>query len=503
MTDLTATEPTQETSQVQRPGLRSRVVSAGLWSVVLYAGSQILRLGSSLILTRLLMPEAYGLYTLITAYLTGLSMFSDVGLGAYLLQSKRAHAQAFADAVWTIGILRGVFIWLVGVLLAWPMSRFYGDETLLWMLVVGSFALMLGTLQSTKLVIAYRELRQKQLAALNLAVQAISVTVNCALAWWFRSAWAFIVGDLITEFARVVASQVFLPGERNRLRWDPEVARELRGFSVWIYGSSVATFLGGQVDRLLLGKLVPLEFLGLYGVAMNLAMVPQALVLQGSRLLSPLVVQLRDGCDTGITTKLQEARAVLLRAGAVLVAVMCVGAPAFFGVLYDSRYHGAAYIAAPLAVSTWAMMLGSSVGGILIAYGDAKSTAICSVARMTGAAFGMAVGYSLAGPYGIVVGSGGGPLGVYVITLVRLRKHNVDLGWSDLAYCFRAVALGALGWSLYVLARSWSFSAIHASAAGTVLTVAASLVWEWSVVVRICRHALRRLAAARAAGVAG
>jgi len=75
------------------------------------------------------------------------------------------------------------------------------------------------------------------------------------------------------------------------------------------------TFCGLQADRLIIGKLVPLDFLGIYGIAMNFATLPLALVQQGSGLLTPVVVQLRHQADPGIERKLQEARGLLLQTG--------------------------------------------------------------------------------------------------------------------------------------------------------------------------------------------
>ena len=61
-----------------------RVILAGGWVIASHAGSQILRLASNLIMTRLLVPDLFGLMALANTILFGLVLFSDLGL-----QSKR------------------------------------------------------------------------------------------------------------------------------------------------------------------------------------------------------------------------------------------------------------------------------------------------------------------------------------------------------------------------------------------------------------------------------
>jgi len=75
---------------------------------------------------------------LVTAYLAGLAMFSDVGLTPYLLQSAKIRDRGFHDAIWSIGVVRGCFFVLAAGLSAFPMAWFYGQPLLVPMLLVGS-----------------------------------------------------------------------------------------------------------------------------------------------------------------------------------------------------------------------------------------------------------------------------------------------------------------------------------------------------------------------------
>ena len=73
----------------QGSNLRARALRSSAVTVGGFGASQVIRLASNLILTRILFPEAFGMMALVMVFLQGLAMFSDVGVGPAIMQSKR------------------------------------------------------------------------------------------------------------------------------------------------------------------------------------------------------------------------------------------------------------------------------------------------------------------------------------------------------------------------------------------------------------------------------
>ena len=109
-------------SRFRGASLTARVMRSSALTVGGFAFSQGLRLASNLILTRLLFPEAFGLMALVSVFMMGLQQFSDVGVSPAILQSKRGDERDFLDTAWTIQVLRGAGLFLVGCGLAWPAA---------------------------------------------------------------------------------------------------------------------------------------------------------------------------------------------------------------------------------------------------------------------------------------------------------------------------------------------------------------------------------------------
>src|SRR5262249_41516180 len=106
-----ATPPQHEKAK----SLRRRVLKAGRWTLAGYGIGLGFRFGSSLLLTRLLVPEMFGVMAIATTVMVGLAMFSDVGLKPNVVQSKRGGDAVFLNTAWMIQILRGVMLCIMGV----------------------------------------------------------------------------------------------------------------------------------------------------------------------------------------------------------------------------------------------------------------------------------------------------------------------------------------------------------------------------------------------------
>ena len=60
--------------------LGARAMRSSFWTTGSFVSSQVIRLLSNLVLTRLLFPEAFGMMALVTVFIQGLANFSDVGV---------------------------------------------------------------------------------------------------------------------------------------------------------------------------------------------------------------------------------------------------------------------------------------------------------------------------------------------------------------------------------------------------------------------------------------
>jgi O-antigen/teichoic acid export membrane protein len=310
-----------------------------------FAGGQALRLASTLILSRLLFPEAYGLAALVAIFTQGLVMLSDVGIQQSVVQSARGNDPRFLNTAWTLQVVRGVVLWCIAVLLTWPMAAIYREPELLYLLPVGSLAVVIGGLASTSLFTMRRSLAVAQLVRIELGSQLAGLAVIVAWAYYSPTVWAIVAGGLVNGIVKSIASHWVDVGYRNRFDWDPTAKDAIVQFGKWIFGSSALSFVSRQSDRLLLGHFMGMAALGVYSIAFFIS---DALGTAVTRIthgvLFPVFSQISREDPAKLSNLYYKARLRLDLLGLVPVGAVMMLAQPIVDILYDPRYSEAGWM---------------------------------------------------------------------------------------------------------------------------------------------------------------
>lgn len=412
-----------------------------------YGGAQVLRLGSNLVLAHLLFPEAFGLMALVNVFMQGLQMFSDVGIGPAIIQSKRGGDPVFLRTAWTIQICRGLALWLASCALAGPVAQFFaaGDTSALQLarlLPVAGLTALIAGFNSTSLFTLNRKLAMAGLTMLELIPQAASVAVMILLAWVHPGVWALVAGGLAYSLVRLVMSHAMNRGARDRIAWDRSASQELFKFGRWVFASTILSFLATQLDRLVLGKLMTLAELGLYSIGFTFARVAiQTAGRLSSAVLFPLLARHRDDPQRMMKLCL-AARRTVLWAGGAIGSAFAIGAPFFFGTLYDPRYAGAGVISQWLAVYVWAWILSATMDRIPLALGRPRELFLANILSLCGLAVATA-GYAFFRLPGFVLGLAGGSALAHVFLTLRLPHGRRAMLFQSLRF--------TAGWTAFAL----------------------------------------------------
>lgn len=318
-----------------------------------HVAGYVFRLASTLIMTRLLAPEVFGVIALAAVVQAVTSLLSDVGLRQAIIQSPRGDAPAMLNTAWTIQIGRGFLIWgvcaavagalhLGGIHGVFAEGSAYAHPDLAMVIVMGGLSAAIMGFQSTKAITTTRHLQFGRPITIELIAQAIGLTVMVALGWGTRSIWAIVVGGIVTSLIAVVLSHTWLEGMSNRVRWERVAARELFSYGGWVLLSSVLFAAASNGDRLLLGAWVDASTLGLYSIALNLAMIVEGFAgrLFGSVAMAALSEIARDD-PARLRVAYKRLRVPVDAAMIGAAGFLFAFAPTLVDILYDDRYQGA------------------------------------------------------------------------------------------------------------------------------------------------------------------
>ena len=426
-------------------GLRARLLRSSGFTVLGYGTSQLLRLASNLVLTRLLFPEAFGMMVLVSIFMMGLGMFSDLGIGPSIQQNRRGDDPDFLDTAWTIQVGRGVILWLAALLLAWPMAWFYGEPLLLQLLPVGAVAMLITAFAPTRVETANRHLMLGRLTVIDLVSQSIGILAAIVLAWLTGSVWALVLSGIVSAAAHLLGWHLFLPGRANRLRWEPEAASELIRFGKWIFLSTIAGFLLSQGDKIVLGKYLSLELLGIYNIGYFLASFPLLLGgLISRRVLIPLYREKPPADSRANFEKLRQMRMVLSAGTLGLVLVVALAGVWLVEVLYDPRYARAGGVVVLVALMQIPALIAMTYDQAALAAGDSRRFFVLAAARAALTITLLLLGVELAGLAGALIGQGLAMVLAHPVVIWLARRQGAWDGLHDALFAVAGLAVAAV-----------------------------------------------------------
>ncbi|MEN8140592.1 MAG: oligosaccharide flippase family protein [Thermodesulfobacteriota bacterium] len=398
---------------------------ATVWVVGGYGLAQVLRLGGNLILTRLLVPEFFGIMAIAHVFMVGLTLFSDIGLGPGVIRSSRSGDRAFLNSAWTLQIIRGLVLYLFSAAIAFPVAQFYEMPILAKVMPVLGLVLLIEGFLSTSIFSLNKEVKLGRITTMEVGAQFLGLLVMVVTAYLYRSVWALVAGGLVVALVKAVWSH-FLNSERNRIGLEREAVKELFSFGKWVFVATAMMFLATQADRFLLGKLFPLSLFGIYNIAVIFAELPkQVLTKLSNRVIFPLMAQFselpREEFRNGILAK----RLQLLLPLALLVAVFAGFGDLIINQLYDERYHQAGWMLPLLALGMWPFILSASIDRCLYAIGLPQYSAVGNFCKFLYMVIAVPISFKMAGPVGGVVAVALNDLPVYLVVNYGLSRERL------------------------------------------------------------------------------
>jgi lipopolysaccharide exporter len=410
-------------------------------STFTYGATALIKLSSSLILTRLLAPQAYGIFGILLSILYVVNLVSDVGTYAFLIRHPRGGEAKFVHAVWTIRFLRNVLNFGVVFSCAPIIAAIYDTPVLTHALRLFSFQFLISGCESMSFILLQRDQKARISNYADMISNAIMTVFVIVVASVLRSYLALIYGVLLQTTLITIGSHFFYRNIGIRFAYDREVAAEQFKFARFVLPSSLLTMVLSQYDKLILLKLFNLTLVGVYSVAGNILGPITGVIAHNAR------VVLYARCSAYFRTDKATARERyygenqrLLMVGVLLPAIVAGFSQLFISTLYDQRYVMAGPILTVMGLGAVMSAFQNSSENLLVASGRTHMVLVANVVRLFTVIPASILGYYLFGFYGFLW-FGQAATVVLVIYFFRQQKRY---GLFDLSKELRLMGLAGL-----------------------------------------------------------
>jgi len=252
--------------------LKTRAIRGGVAKVFSQGTNFALRIGSLMVLARLLDPKDFGLVGMVTAFTGVFGLFRDFGLSSATVQRVEVTNEQVSTLFW-INSLVGVSLWILLAAASPLVAMFYREPRLFWVtmiLAMGFFFNSLGVQHSAML---QREMRFTAIALIDIIALIISVSVGIGMALKGFKYWSLVGMTIITPFVTTIMlwlASGWIPGPPRR----KSGTHSMMKFGGTITLNSLVVYIAYNLEKVLLGRFWGAETVGIYGRAYQLINIP-------------------------------------------------------------------------------------------------------------------------------------------------------------------------------------------------------------------------------------
>ena len=252
--------------------LKEKTIRGGLARLCAQAGNFMMRLGSLMILARLLGPKDFGLVGMVTAFTGVLTLLRDFGLSSAAIQRTNVTEEQISTLFW-INIVVGIALALLAVALAPVISAFYREPRLFMVTVVLATGFLFNAAGVQHGALLQRHMRFTTLAIINTVSLIVGSLIAIGGAMAGYGYWALVAMTVTLPLTNTIGCWLtagWIPGMPQRQAG----IRSMIRFGGAITLNGLIAYVASNFEKVLLGRYWGVDALGLYGRAYQLIYIP-------------------------------------------------------------------------------------------------------------------------------------------------------------------------------------------------------------------------------------
>lgn len=253
-------------------GINSKVKTATKWSAITEITAKLVTPITSMVLARLLTPEAYGIVATLGMIIVFAEIFTDAGFQKYIIQHEFEddveRDESINVAFWS-NLCLSFILWLVIAIFSKPLMVLVGNPGYEAPLIIACISIPLAAFSSIQMAIYKREMDYKTLFKIRLIGILVPLLITIPCAFFFRNFWALLIGTISSNLINAIVLTIY-SNWKPRLYYSWHQFKEMFSFTFWSMLESVSTWLVNYFDVFVIGTILNQYYLGLYKTGSSL-----------------------------------------------------------------------------------------------------------------------------------------------------------------------------------------------------------------------------------------
>ena len=236
-----------------------------MWKFADMISNKLILLVITILLARLITPEAYGVVALTMVFIGFSDIFILNGFNIALIRKETVDEIDYST-VTTMSLVFTVFMYLIIFVTAPYAASFYKSPDLCLVLRIITILLFFRSIVSVIRAKGTRELQFKRMVISAFISNVSAGVIALVLAYLGWGIWALVAQQLLAGFLDMIILMHIFRWHLS-LKISFSVVKGMLKFTVGVLGTSFLDFLGNNVSSLIIGKSYSTKDLGYYNRA--------------------------------------------------------------------------------------------------------------------------------------------------------------------------------------------------------------------------------------------
>lgn len=250
----------------------SQIISGAKWTAVERFSNQFIQLIVSIIISRLISPEEFGILAVLLVFINIAQVFIDSGLGNSLIYFNQVDKKDI-NTTFVFNTFVSIVLFILLFCAAPIIQSFYNLSNLCLYIRISGIVILSNSLIVVPTAILKIKLDFKSLATANLVANIISAVIGITMAVMEYGIWA-LIGQMLSKSFMLAILLII------QCRWLPawsfsfDALKKLYRYGVNIFASSIITKFTDEGIATLIAKFLTPYNLGLYSRSGQFATFP-------------------------------------------------------------------------------------------------------------------------------------------------------------------------------------------------------------------------------------
>ena len=251
--------------------LNKKAITATKWSTFTEILAKLVSPITTMVLARLLTPDAFGILVTATMVISFAEIFTDAGFQKYLIQhefkSTREKYKSTTVAFWS-NLTLSLLLWAIIIISSDEIAKVVGNEGYGDVIAVSCACIPLAAFSSIQMALYKRALDFKTLFQIRMVGISLPLIITIPIAYFTHSYWSLICGMIALNLSNAILLTIKSP-------WKPQLyfsfrrLKEMFSFTFWSMFEAVSIWLTGYIDIFIIGLVLNQHYLGIYRVSIS------------------------------------------------------------------------------------------------------------------------------------------------------------------------------------------------------------------------------------------